>query len=119
MAQRLVRRICPHCREAYTPAREYIEKLHLPWEEFHDATLYRGRGCEKCLHTGYQGRQGIYELMVLSDHIKSLMLTTSDAGQIKRAAVANAEHPMSTLRQDGLHKVLEGKTTLEEVFRVA
>ncbi len=119
MAQRLVRRICPHCREAYTPSKEYIEKLHLPWEEFHDATLYRGKGCEECLHTGYQGRQGIYELMVLSEHIKSLMLSTSDAGQIKRAAVADKEHPMSTLRQDGLRKVLEGKTTLEEVFRVA
>ncbi len=119
MAQRLVRRICSHCREAYTPTREYIEKLHLPWEEFHDATLYRGKGCEACLHTGYQGRQGIYELMVLSEHIKSLMLSTSDAGQIKRSAVADAEHPMTTLRQDGLRKVLEGKTTLEEVFRVA
>jgi general secretion pathway protein E len=119
MAQRLVRRICPHCREPYTPAKEYIEKLQLPWEEFHDATLYRGKGCEHCLHTGYQGRQGIYELMVLSEEIKSMMLTTSDAGQIKRSALADKEHPMTTLRQDGLHKVLEGKTTLEEVFRVS
>lgn len=119
MAQRLVRRICPHCLEPYTPSKEYIEKLQLPWEEFHDAVLYRGKGCEHCLHTGYQGRQGIYELMVLSEEIKSMMLTTSDAGQIKRAALADKEYPMTTLRQDGLHKVLEGKTTLEEVFRVA
>ncbi|MGR0481483.1 MAG: type II secretion system ATPase GspE [Candidatus Electronema sp. V4] len=118
MAQRLVRRICDKCKEPYTPSRESIEQLYLP-PEFHGATLHRGRGCEACLHTGYQGRQGIYELMVFSEEIKSLILTTSDSGQIKRAAQSDAEHPMTTLRQDGLRKVLEGKTTLEEVFRVA
>jgi len=118
MAQRLVRRICSKCKEEYTPSRESIEQLNLP-PEFHGATLHRGRGCEACLHTGYQGRQGIYELMVFSEQIKSLILTTSDSGQLKRSAQGDAEHPMTTLRQDGLRKVLEGKTTLEEVFRVA
>ncbi|MGX9726134.1 MAG: type II secretion system ATPase GspE [Candidatus Electronema sp. VV] len=118
MAQRLVRRICDKCKEPHTPSRESIEQLNLP-PEFHGATLHRGRGCEACLHTGYQGRQGIYELMIFSEEIKSLILTTSDSGQIKRAAQSDAEHPMTTLRQDGLRKVLEGKTTLEEVFRVA
>ncbi|MDU9048331.1 MAG: type II secretion system ATPase GspE [Candidatus Electrothrix sp. Rat3] len=117
MAQRLVRKICSHCREAYKPAPEYLEQLDLPLE-FHDADLYLGRGCEECLHTGYQGRVGIYELMVLSEHIKSIILTTSDAGQIKREAIADAENPMLTLRLDGLQKVLNGVTTLEEVFRV-
>ncbi|MCI5147442.1 MAG: type II secretion system protein GspE, partial [Candidatus Electrothrix sp. AR3] len=118
MAQRLVRKICSACREPYTPTKEYLEKLNLPKEEFHDAVLYRGRGCEECLHTGYQGRMGIYELMVLSEQIKTLILNTSDAGQIKREAVADPEAPMMTLRHDGLQKVLAGKTTLEEVFRV-
>jgi general secretion pathway protein E len=118
MAQRLVRKICSHCREAYRAAPEYLEQLNLP-REFHDAVLYRGSGCEECLHTGYQGRVGIYELMVLSEHIKSIILTTSDAGQIKREAMADAENPMQTLRLDGLQKVLNGVTTLEEVFRVA
>ncbi|WP_339138532.1 MAG: type II secretion system ATPase GspE [Candidatus Electrothrix sp. GW3-4] len=117
MAQRLVRKICPHCREAYRPAPEYLEQLALP-PEFHDADLYLGRGCEECLHTGYQGRLGIYELIVLSEHIRSIILTTSDAGQIKREAMADPENPMLTLRMDGLRKVLEGVTTLEEVFRV-
>ncbi len=117
MAQRLVRKICSHCREAYTPAPEYLEQLALP-PEFHDADLYLGRGCEECLHTGYQGRIGIYELMVLSEQIKSTILTTSDAGQIKREAIADPENPMLTLRLDGLQKVLNGVTTLEEVFRV-
>ena len=118
MAQRLVRRICPECKEAYMPAPEYIESLNLP-PEFRGATLWRGQGCEACLNTGYQGRQGIYELMVFSEQIKSLILTTSDAGQIKRAAAADPAYSMTTLRQDGLRQVLEGQTTLEEVFRVA
>lgn len=118
MAQRLVRRICDKCKEPYTPSHESIERLKLP-KEFYGAVLHRGKGCEACLHTGYQGRQGIYEMMVFSEEIKSLILTTSDAGQIKRAALADPEHPMTTLRQDGLRKVLAGQTTLEEVFRVA
>ena len=118
LAQRLVRKICPHCRESYTPAKEYLEKLDLPREEFEDAVLYRGKGCAECLDTGYQGRMGIYELMVLSDSIKTSILTTSDAGQIKKQAMTDSETPMMTLRQDGLQKVLDGETTLEEVFRV-
>ncbi len=118
IAQRLIRKICPHCREAYRPAPEYLEQLALP-PEFDDADLYLGRGCEECLHTGYQGRLGIYELMVLSEQIRSIILTTSDAGQIKREAIADPENPMVTLRMDGLQKVLDGVTTLEEVFRVA
>ncbi len=117
MAQRLIRKICPHCREAYRPAPEYLEQLALP-QEFYNADLYLGRGCEECLHTGYHGRLGIYELMVLSEQIRSTILTTSDAGQIKREAMADPENPMLTLRMDGLQKVLDGITTLEEVFRV-
>ena len=118
LAQRLVRKICQHCREPYTPSKEYLEKLGLPKEQFEDAVLYRGKGCAECLHTGYQGRLGIYELMVLTDTIRTLILTTSDAGQIKREAMSDPNTPMSTLRQDGLQKVLDGVTTLEEVFRV-
>jgi general secretion pathway protein E len=118
MAQRLVRKICPQCREPFTPSPEYLEKLDLPKEDFQDAVLYHGKGCADCLHTGYQGRLGIYELMVLSDSIKTLILTTSDAGQIKRAAMGDPDNPLMTLRQDGLQKVLAGETTLEEVFRV-
>ncbi len=117
MAQRLVRKICDHCKEPYQPSAEYLERLDLP-EEFYNTVLYRGRGCDECLHTGYQGRRGIYELMVLSENIKNIILTTSDAGQIKREAMADPEYPMATLRLDGLRKVQEGVTTLEEVFRV-
>jgi general secretion pathway protein E len=118
LAQRLVRKICPFCREAYTPSREQLEILDLPAEQFEGAELYRGRGCAECLQTGYQGRLGIYELMVLSEKVRSLILTTSDAGLIKRAAMEDENTPMLTLRQDGLQKVLAGETTLEEVYRV-
>ncbi|MCI5177989.1 MAG: type II secretion system protein GspE [Candidatus Electrothrix sp. AW3_4] len=117
MAQRLVRKICPHCREAYRPEPESLQQLDLP-PEFDNRDLYLGRGCDECLHTGYQGRLGIYELMVLSENIRSIILTTSDAGQIKREAMDDPENPMFTLRMDGLRKVLAGVTTLEEIFRV-
>ncbi|MCI5113991.1 MAG: type II secretion system protein GspE [Candidatus Electrothrix sp. AW1] len=117
MAQRLVRKICPHCREAYRPEPESLQLLDLP-PEFDNRDLYLGRGCDECLHTGYQGRLGIYELMVLSENIRSIILTTSDAGQIKREAMNDPENPMFTLRMDGLRKVLAGVTTLEEIFRV-
>ena len=71
-----------------------------------------------CLQTGYKGRVGIFELMTLTPAMKSLILTTSDSGQIKKQALSSLATGMMTLRQDGLRKVLAGLTTLEEVFRV-
>ncbi len=118
MAQRLVRKICPHCRESYVPANAYLEKVGLSPIKFAGRELFRGAGCAHCLQTGYKGRIGIFELMDLTPAMKSLILTTSDAGQIKKQAVASLATGMMTLRQDGLRKVLAGKTTLEEVFRV-
>jgi len=115
LAQRLVRRVCPHCREAYRPGREYLLRAGLDPEEFAETDLYRGRGCPECLRTGYKGRLGIFELMVLDEELRTRILATSDAGQIKKKAL---ELGMRTLRQDGLAKVLAGETTLEEVFRV-
>ncbi len=117
LAQRLVRKICPHCRESYQPDTEYLTRVGLSLDKFGDHLLYRGQGCPECLGTGYKGRLGLYELMILSDDLKSMILTTSDSGQIKKYAQAQ-DSGMHTLRQDGLDKVLEGLTTLEEVFRV-
>jgi len=117
LAQRLVRKICPHCRESYQPDTEYLIRVGLSLDKFGDHLLYRGQGCPECLGTGYKGRLGLYELMILNDELKSMVLTTSDAGQIKKHALAQ-DSGMHTLRQDGLDKVLEGLTTLEEVFRV-
>jgi general secretion pathway protein E len=118
MAQRLVRKICPHCREAYVPSDAYLEQAELAPSQFAGRELYRGTGCVHCLQTGYKGRIGIYELMCLTPEMKSLILTTSDAGQIKKLALSLPDTGMRTLRQDGLRKVLAGLTTLEEVFRV-
>ena len=118
MAQRLVRKICPHCKEAYVPSNTYLERVGLSPIKFAGRELFRGVGCAACLQTGYKGRIGIFELMGLTPAMKSVILTTSDAGQIKKQALSSLSTGMTTLRQDGLRKVLAGLTTLEEVFRV-
>ena len=115
LAQRLVRVICSQCREAYTPDVESLRKIGITGEMAEGATLYRGRGCPACLDTGYRGRTGIFEFMILDEKIKNLILKTSDANALKRAAI---EGGMITLRRDGARKVLQGITTIEEVFRV-
>ncbi|WP_035245028.1 type II secretion system ATPase GspE [Desulfogranum mediterraneum] len=118
LAQRLVRQICPDCRESFEPSQEYLAKAGLSLEELGGRLLHRGVGCQACFDTGYRGRIGIFELMILSDELKRFTLTTSDAGQIKNKALEMEGSSMLTLRQDGLNKVLAGQTTLEEVFRV-
>ena len=119
IAQRLVRRICPDCREAYRPGPELLRLAGLP-EDAEGQVFYRGRGCPACLHTGYRGRIGVFELMRLSPALKILLLRTSEAGAIRAAALERADETgMRTLRSDGIAKVLAGLTTLEEVFRVS
>jgi len=116
MAQRLLRVICPECKRPYTPDEQVIslwpesEKLSEMKELF-----YKGIGCENCLDTGYLGRTGIFELLVIDDDIKDLISKRSGSHIIKEAAI---EKGMSTLREDGLCKALAGKTTLEEVCMV-
>ena len=108
LAQRLVRVICPHCKEAYKPEREYAG-ITLP------ETLYRGRGCEKCFNLGSIGRTGIYELLLVDSELTSMIIRQAPAGAIKEYAVS---HGMRTLREDGLAKAAAGITTIEEVLRV-
>ena len=115
LAQRLVRTICADCREEYTPDKESLQSIGIDPDMAEGRKFYRGRGCSSCLNTGYLGRTGIFELMMLDDRIKNLILKTSDANAIKRRAV---EQGMVTLRQDGAQKVLNGVTTIEEIFRV-
>jgi general secretion pathway protein E len=116
LAQRLVRKICNHCSEEFVPGREYLAQVGLVPEDLGGRPLFRSKGCYECLNTGYQGRIGIFELMVMNDDMKNFILTTSDSNQIQRKALANGE--MLTLRQDGLQKVMAGMTTIEEVYRV-
>ncbi len=116
LAQRLVRRICPHCKELYKPAQKALAGFDIPASRLKGAKLYRGAGCEKCLNTGFMGRTGIYELLVISNDIRRMIMAHAEAYEIKDKAV---QEGMITLLQDGVEKALQGITTLEEVFRVS
>jgi general secretion pathway protein E len=115
LAQRLLRVVCDECKEAYIADEESLDSIGITPEMAAGRNIYRGRGCSSCLNTGYRGRTGIFELMILDDSIKNLILKTSDANAIKRLAI---DQGMFSLRQDGVQKVLDGITTIEEVFRV-
>ena len=112
LAQRLVRTICPHCREEYKPDRDA-----LPQDFVIDKgqVLYRGVGCRECRQIGYRGRIGIYELMLINDELRELIVQRASAGRIRQVAM---QHGLRLLRQDGWDKVLAGHTTCEEVLRV-
>ncbi len=115
LAQRLVRRLCRTCRETIQPDSESLASIGITPEMLAGRTIYRDKGCPDCLQTGHRGREGIFELLLMDDRVKSTILRTSDANAIKKIGVENG---MLTLRQDGARKVLEGITTIEEVFRV-
>jgi general secretion pathway protein E len=115
LAQRLVRRLCRTCRETIQPDSESLASIGITPEMLAGRTIYRDKGCPDCLQTGHRGREGIFELLLMDDRVKSTILRTSDANAIKKIGVENR---MLTLRQDGARKVLEGITTIEEVFRV-
>jgi type II secretory ATPase GspE/PulE/Tfp pilus assembly ATPase PilB-like protein len=113
LAQRLVRTICPDCREAVEYPAEYLNEIGAIIPS--GVVLYRGAGCENCRQTGYQGRMAIYEICVITEPLKRLIMQKRDGGELKQCAIREG---MITLRQDGWRRVLEGKTTIEEVLRV-
>ncbi len=113
LAQRLVRVICPHCREK-DPSAANREELAL-FGIGADADLYRGKGCEKCTFTGYYGRTGVFELLAVDDEFRRLILRNADANELRQTA---RRHGMKTLLEDGAAKVRGGMTTSSEVFRV-
>ncbi len=116
LAQRLARRLCPHCKEPYeVPASELRRFGFRPEHPDQMVTLWRGRGCEYCRYTGFRGRIGIFELMRVNDEIAELIVRRAPLADIRDAAKANGMHE---LREDGLLKVLEGITTPDEVMRV-
>jgi general secretion pathway protein E len=114
VAQRLVRVLCEDCRKAYIPNPIYLKSIGFS-PDFKEHRVYKAVGCENCFNTGYRGRFGIFEIMVLTERLKSLILKTFDSNRIKHEAV---QQKMRTLRQDGMQKVLNGLTTVEEVLRV-
>ena len=112
LAQRLVRRICPKCREAYEPPRalrKTIERMGFPIEEF-----FKGVGCRRCRNTGYSGRISIHELVVVNDELRDAVVAGAPVTEIRKIACANG---MVTLRHDGFRKVREGITTVEEILQ--
>jgi len=112
-AQRLVRRICPNCREEFAPEPELLQKLGL--EDAHDTTFYHGAGCDRCKRRGYLGRAPIIEVLPVSEAIRRLIIKRATASVIKNQAISEG---MKTLRMVGIEKAREGVTTLEEVYRV-
>src|SRR5579863_1041375 len=115
MAQRLVRTICPHCKAEQKVERGYLLKIGFPEEHLATAKFWKGVGCEECRQFGYQGRQGIHELLILNEALRPLILNRSAASTIAQRAM---EQGMRTLRTDGWNKVKTGRTTIEEVLRV-
>lgn len=115
IAQRLVRTICPNCREEYTPHEELFREMGMDPEEARQYTYFRGHGCDDCNYTGYKGRIGIYELMVITEAVRELVLQKATTVELARLARAEG---MMTMRQDGMIKIQAGITTIDEVLRV-
>jgi type II secretory ATPase GspE/PulE/Tfp pilus assembly ATPase PilB-like protein len=122
LAQRIVRKICPHCKEQYVPAEQILEEMKkvlgklYPAQNGTQIKLWRGKGCDECGGTGYFGRIGIFETLPVSDKIAKLILEKADATAIENEAVIEG---MITMKQDGYMKALNGVSTIEEVLRVA
>ncbi len=115
IAQRLVRVLCTDCKEKYLLEPSHIKSLNGAGKEYIGEFAYKPKGCPKCFNTGYLGREAIFEIMIIDDVLKSLVLKTSDANQIRDAALRS---DMKTLRQDGMSKILKGITSIGEVLRV-
>ncbi len=112
VAQRLVRRVCPKCREAYNPSEQQLMELGLLPEDIQGRVVYRGKGCDYCHQSGYKGRLGLFEIMVLDDELRELILQNASS-QVLRAEAR--KRGMRTLRQSGLTAIFDGLTTIDEV----
>jgi type IV pilus assembly protein PilB len=118
IAQRLVRRLCDQCKEPYQPNLEMLERLGFPEHalaNWKDIALYRPTGCGRCNNTGYKGRLGLYEIMLVTEAVERLIVERKSADEIGRVARAEG---MVSLREDGLERVLQGITSVEEISRV-
>ncbi|MBI4924481.1 MAG: Flp pilus assembly complex ATPase component TadA, partial [Bdellovibrio sp.] len=113
VAQRLIRKACAKCKQPYTPSE--FELHELGFEKFpEDAQFVKAVGCSTCSQSGYSGRTVIHELLIVDDKVRSLIVRNSDAGTVKKAAI---EAGMTTLREDGVIKVVKGITTIDELMR--
>ncbi len=115
VAQRLVRHVCPGCGEFYQPSSAELADLGLDPSRVPEEGFARGRGCDACMRTGYRGRSGIYEVMLIDGGVRELVMKSADAAALRAHASSRG---MRTLRDDGIRKLLAGQTTVEEVLRV-
>ena len=115
LAQRLIRVVCRDCAKKYTPSDAELERATIKRDDLKGRQLYRAVGCPNCLNTGYAGRVGIHELLIMDEELRAVVMKNVDASAIKRTAMTKG---MLTLREDGLQKALKGLTTLEEVMTI-
>jgi type II secretory ATPase GspE/PulE/Tfp pilus assembly ATPase PilB-like protein len=115
VSQRLIRKICPYCRVTYAADEKMLTALELDPEQFRDHRLHRGLGCPACFQTGYLGRTGIYEIMVVGEELRDLIFQQIPKDVLRRVAV---DLGMRTLKHSVVDKILEGTTTVEEAYRV-
>jgi len=114
LAQRLVRRLCEECKEGYVPKPEFLQRLNIPPDRVQ--RLYKEKGCEECQGTGYRGRTGIHELLVMSDTMRDLVTPQPSIQSLRKQARTEG---LRTLQEDGLRKVIKGLTSITEVIRVS
>ncbi|MGC4003932.1 MAG: hypothetical protein QM811_12725 [Pirellulales bacterium] len=114
LAQRLVRRVCVGCKEEVQPSANILADLELKPEDLKDKKFYRGKGCDVCNRTGYKGRVGLYEFMVMNDDLRDMVIRNATTDEIRDKAT---EYGMITLRKAGMNAVFKGLTTAEEVIR--
>lgn len=113
-AQRLVRRICPNCKEQIKVSPQLLEDANIPPDTFPDGIVYKGKGCSNCNQTGYKGRIGLYEVMPISPILRAMILKGASSDEVAKQA---KEEGMKTLRDDGIDKIKKGVTTIEELMR--
>lgn len=115
LAQRLVRKICPECKTSYKPTQKELDSIGIRPKDLKGGVLYKGAGCSSCMSTGYKGRTGIYELLVMNNEVKKEVLAGSDSNRILEVAIQTG---LSVLREYGKKKVIDGVTSIDEILRV-
>ena len=114
LAKRLVRRICSECRTQFSPSDELLMELQLPLNTARKYKFYYGKGCARCNNSGYKGRVGIYELMIMSDELRDAIAAEASGDDLRDIA---RQQGMTTLRESGLKLIFDGATTIDEVVR--
>jgi len=115
-AQRLLRRVCPYCKEAYHPPLKALNTFGITAEEAQSANFQRGKGCSQCNNTGYKGRTGVFEVLAVDEMVQDMIVAQRPSPEVTRAAVAAGK--LKTLQRDAAQKVMRGITTLEEAVTV-